>query len=343
MRRYHPELVDIEARGAEQSRLHEQAAEVAFRHFGRQVFVRGVVEVSNYCRENCHYCGMRRDNKALDRARAVHDEIAEVLIHHRPAAITDINIQTGEDPVGARTVVLPLVRTLQRETDLGISVCLGTLDFDLYDDLKAAGAAVYIIKFETADGTDYDRLNSPGNLDERLEHIRWLAANGWFVSSGFIAGLPGQDETHLLDNCRLAATLPLRGCSVSPFVPGESTPLTGNAPGDAETTLNCMAILRRMRPDWMIPAVSALNLAKSGSYRRGLQAGANLVTINLTPRGLREDYLLYKRERFIMDEERVLSAIAAAGLVPSRRSLADFFRATAAIGEVREAGLPVPT
>ena len=103
-----------------------------------------------------------------------------------------------------------------------------------------------------------------------------------------------------------------------------------------------MAILRRMRPDWVIPAVSALNLAKSGSYRRGLQAGANLVTINLTPRGLREDYLLYKRERFIMDEERVLSAIAAAGLVPSRQSLAEFFRANAA-SEVREASLSLPT
>jgi biotin synthase len=342
MRQYCPELRDIEARGADQSRLHEQAAGAAFKHFGRRVFVRGVVEVSNYCRENCHYCGMRRDNKALDRARAVHDEIADVLIHHRPAAITDVNIQTGEDPLGARTVALPLVQTLQRETDLGISVCLGTLDFDIYNELKGAGASVYIMKFETADGTDYDRLDSPGNLDERLEHIRWLADHGWHVSSGFIAGLPGQDETHLLENCRLAASLPLRGCSVSPFVPGESTPLTGNAPGDAETTLNCMAILRLMRPDWVIPAVSALNLAKSGSYRRALQAGANMVTMNLTPRGLREDYLLYKRDRFIMDEERVLSAIAGANLIASRQSLADFYHASTA-RPPREASVPLPT
>ena len=341
MRRYSPELRDIEARGAEQARLHESAAEAASSRFGRQVFVRGVVEVSNYCRENCHYCGMRRDNKSLDRARMVHDEIAEVLIHHRPAVITDVNIQTGEDPLGARTVVLPLVRTLQRETDLGISVCLGTLDFDIYDELKAAGASVYILKFETAHGDDYDRLGSPGNLDERLEHIRWLAASGWRVSSGFIAGLPGQNESHLLDNCRLAARLPLCGCSVSPFVPGEATPLTGAAPGDAELTLNCMAILRRMRPDWVIPAVSALNLAQAGGYQRGLRAGANLVTINLTPRGLREDYLLYKRDRFIMDEERVLAAIAAAGLVPSRQSLADYHRAAA--GPAREASRLLPT
>ena len=231
---------------------------------------------------------------------------------------------------------------MQRETNLGISVCLGTLDFDIYDELKAAGASVYIMKFETADEADYDRLGSPGNLEERLEHIRRLAADGWRVSSGFIAGLPGQNTGHLLENCRLAASLPLRGCSVSPFVPGEATPLSDTAPGDVEMTLNCMAVLRLMRPDWMIPAVSALNLAQPGGYRRGLRTGANLVTINLTPRRLQQDYLLYKRERFIMDENRVLAAITDAGLVPSRQSLADFCRVDAT-APVREASFSLPT
>jgi biotin synthase len=324
--RYCPELRDLAAHGSQQAQLHEQAAEAAARSFGRRVFVRGVVEVSNYCRENCRYCGMRRDNRSLSRARAVHDSIAQMLIHHRPAVVTDINIQTGEDPVAARTVVLPLVRTLQRETNLGLSVCLGTLDYDIYAELREAGASVYIMKFETACADEYDTFQAPGNLSERLDHIRWLSANGWRVSSGFIAGLPGQQASGLLGNCRLAAGLPVQGCSVSPFIPGESTPLTGAAHGDAETTLNCMAILRLMRPDWVIPAVSALNLAQAGGYGRGLRAGANMVTINLTPRLLQRDYLLYKRERFIMDEERVLSAISAEGLAPSQQSLADFFR-----------------
>jgi biotin synthase len=91
--------------------------------------------------------------------------------------------------------------------------------------------------------------------------------------------------------------------------------------------LNCMAVLRLMRPDWVIPAVSALNLSRDGrGYRRGLRAGANLVTINLTPRDLRRDYVIYKRDRYIMDEERVLSALAAEGLAPSDQSLAEFFQ-----------------
>jgi len=340
--RYCPDVRDLGARGSEQARLHEQAAEAAVSSFGRQVFVRGVVEVSNYCRENCLYCGMRRDNKSLVRARALHDAIAEGLIHHRPGVITDINIQTGEDPVAAGMLVLPLIRTLRRETNLGLSVCLGTLDHDIYTELKTAGASVYILKFETASATHYDKLHAPGNLTERLNHIHWLSANGWRVSSGFIAGLPGQQEADLLHNCRLAAELPVHGCSVSPFVPGEATPLSETSPGDVETTLNCMAILRLMRPDWVIPAVSALNLAQAGGYRRGLHAGANLVTINLTRGVLRRDYILYRRDRFIMDEDRVLAAISSEGLSPSRQGLAEFYR-TKVIPQAEEETFSLPT
>ena len=318
-------IEDLQARGSAQEVLFEQAAAVSFQKFGRKAFVRGVVEVSNFCRENCTYCGMRRDNRALDRTRACHDEIADLLINHRPAAITDVNIQTGEDPVAAREVVLPLLRTLRRETNLGLSVCLGTLDAKIYTELQAAGATVYILKFETADAADYEHWQSPGKLSERLHHIRQLAADGWKVSSGFIAGMPGQSVEKILANCELATSLPLHGCSVSPFIPGEATPLATTPAGDAETTLNCMAILRRLRPDWLIPAVSALNLAQADSgYRRGLRAGANVVTINLTPENMQRDYLLYKRERFIMDEARVLAAIAAEGLEPSALSMADY-------------------
>jgi biotin synthase len=147
------------------------------------------------------------------------------------------------------------------------------------------------------------------------------------VSSGFIVGLPGQPDEMIASTLELLGTLPLAGCSVSPFIPGDETPLAQKPAGSIDLTLNCMAALRLMRPDWIIPAVSALNLAEPGcGYQRGLRTGANLVTVNLTPSGLREDYLLYKRERFIMTEERILSAIAAEDLQPSRQSLDSFFR-----------------
>src|SRR5688572_26102420 len=126
--------------GKAQEQLHARAREAAIEHFGRNVFLRGVVEVSNFCRENCHYCGMRRDNESLSRFRAKHDQIAELLIHHRPRSMTDVNIQTGEDPVVVRDLVIPLIQTIRRDTPLGVSVCLGSLAESMYDGLKAAGA-----------------------------------------------------------------------------------------------------------------------------------------------------------------------------------------------------------
>jgi len=270
---------------------------------------------------------MRRGNRNLSRFRAHHEQLAELIFQHRPASVTDINIQAGEDPVAVREVALPLIRELHRRTDLGISVCLGSLTPDLYTQLKEAGASIYILKFETASAARYVEMEAPGSLDRRLENIRHLAAAGWYVSSGFIASLPGETDQDLLANFSLAADLPIDGCSVSPFIPGEETPLAGSPVGDINLTLNCMAALRLMRPDWIIPSVSALNLAEpSSGYRRGLRTGANLVTINLTPSEIRGDYLLYKRDRFIMTEERILSAIAAENLVPSEQSLTDYYR-----------------
>ena len=312
--------------GAAQTALHERAAAATREEFGNHVFVRAVVEVSNFCRENCSYCGMRRDNRALNRFRARHQQIAELLIHHRPESVTDINIQTGEDPVAVREVVLPLIEALRRETPLGISVCLGTLSPELYDALQAAGASIFIMKFENGDAGQYQQFAAPGTLAERLGHIRLLAKRGWQVSSGFIAGLPGQTPRDLLANFEVARDLPLSGCSVSPFIPGCETPLATAAASPADWTFNSVSALRLLRPDWVIPAVSAFNLAARDGYRRGLRAGANLVTMNLTPEEVRDDYVIYKRDRFIMTEERVLQAIDAEGLQPSKTGLAEYYR-----------------
>jgi biotin synthase len=327
---YVPQGPELCVHGAQQAALHERAGAAARERFGRSVFVRAVVEVSNYCRENCAYCGMRRDNRALARYRASADQLAELLVQHRPASVTDVNIQAGEDPVAVREVVLPLIRAVRRETPLGVSVCLGTLSREFYAELQAAGATIYIMKFEVGDAASYEQFEAPGTLSERLRHIRLLAAEGWHVSSGFIVGLPGQGPAELAANLELAASLPLQGCSVSPFIPGEDTPLARHPAANANWTLNCMAALRLMRPDWVIPAVSALNLADQHGYLRGLRAGANLVTMNLTPGELRGDYVIYKRNRYIMTEDRVLEAIADAGLMPSALSLAEFYRRRAA-------------
>ncbi|MHB1307264.1 MAG: biotin synthase BioB [Limisphaerales bacterium] len=337
LRMYQPNTVDLTVNGSRQAALYERAAAETRARFGRKIFVRGVVEVSNHCRENCHYCGMRRDNGGLDRYRAHLDTLADLLLHHRPASVTDLNIQAGEDPVAVREVVLPLIRTLRRESSLGVSVCLGTLPPPLYQELQSAGASIYILKFETADPARYARLQAPGSLEERLAHVRWLVEHGWKVSSGFIAGLPGQGAAELAANLELARDLPIHGCSVSPFVVGDGTPLQGTPAPDGMWAINCMAALRLLRPEWIIPAVSALNLTAEDGYRRGLRAGANLVTINLTPSRLRDDYVIYKRDRIIMSEDRILSALEAEGLTPSTRGLVAHYEA----GDHALAGRPL--
>jgi biotin synthase len=306
--------------------LEQRAGTLRDEVFGRQVFVRGVIEVSNFCRQNCNYCGMRRDNRDLRRFRLGLDELRDVIRDGLPEVITDLNIQTGEDTVGIREVVLPLVEMLRAETKLGISVCLGTLEAKLYDDLRAAGASYYIIKLETGNPQHYREVQAPGTFEKRLEAIRYLASTGWAVSSGFIVGLPGQTRAHIDETLDLLSELPLAGASVSPFISGEQTPYAGHATGSFETTLECIARLRLRNPSYVIPAISALNLLAEDGYVRALKAGANLATINLTPPVNRDDYLLYKRSRHIMHEQRVRNAIAAAGCAISTVSLAETMR-----------------
>ncbi len=313
----------LQLRGVDQASLLEQAEALTRAEFGNQVFVRGVVEISNFCRQNCHYCGMRRSRADLERYRIPFEVLCDSLINRRPAYVTDINLQAGEDPKAVREIVLPLLKELRKHTKLGLSVGLGTLSPDLCDELRAAGATFYIIKFETASKDSYQRLEAPGKLAARLDTIRRLAATGWKVSSGFIAGLPGETVDDLAASLKLISELPLAGSSVSPFIPGSHTPLANAPAGDLETALNCLALLRLRNPDHIIPAVSAFGNGDIAGYVRALRSGANLTTVNLTPDEWRGNYPIYTTKRWILDEERLTRAIDLAGRQPFATSLRD--------------------
>lgn len=310
----------LEARADAQDSLWERARSVREASFGKRIFIRGVIEVGNFCRQNCSYCGMRRENGGLRRFRLAREVVRRLIGENLPASVTDLNFQAGEDSVVLREVVLPVVEEVAKERRLGISVCLGTLDFRLYDELKQAGAQSYIIKLETGDPEQYRLLQCPGTLERRIEAIRYLARTGWRVSSGLIHGLPNQTLDQVEATLDLLSSLPLAGCSVSPFIPGEGTPLSSARAADLDQTLNAVAVLRLFSPRWVVPAVSALNLCHSSGYVRALRAGANLTTINLTPSEWRDDYQLYRRNRWIMTEARVLGAIEEAGCEPSLES-----------------------
>jgi biotin synthase len=321
----------LRSRGNSQQTLHRAARQQRDARFGKTVFVRAVVELSSFCRQNCNYCGMRRDNRNLDRYRLSLDQLLDIIVHHRPAVITDIDIQAGEDPVAVRNIVLPLIRQLRRQTNLGITICLGTLSRREFDELREAGADYCVLKIETGDAAHYRQILAPGAFRQRLEAIRYLAATGWSVSSGIIVGLPGQADEMILNSLELMTTLPLVGASVSPFIAGHDTPYAAQPNGDLELTLNCVAVMRLAAPHWIIPAVSAMKMVGHDGYARALNAGANLTTINLTPTECRSQYPIYRRDRFIMDEERVLSAIDRAGCSPSTLSISNHLRTRPAL------------
>jgi biotin synthase len=229
------------------------------------------------------------------------------------------------------------VRELRRRTNLGITLCLGTLSPFEYEELHAAGGDFYVIKLETGDADHYQSIGSPGTLAKRLTAIRYLNGNGWKVSSGFIVGLPGQTPRMVEQTLNLLTDLPLAGCSVSPFVAGEQTPFATAASGDIELTLDCVARMRLGAPHWIIPAVSAMRLVSEDGYVRAFNAGANLATINLTPSAARANYPIYKSDRVIMDEERVLSSIAQAGCEVSRVGISEHLRKTNSLASVHPA------
>ncbi len=274
---------------------------------------------------------MRRDNRTLDRYRLAADQLLDLIVHHRPAGITDLDIQAGEDPVAVREIVLPLIRELRRRTNLGITLCLGTLSASEFDELREAGADYCVLKIETGDAAHYRQVAAPGSLKRRLDTIRYLASTGWNVSSGIIVGLPGQTDEMILNSLELLTALPLAGSSVSPFIAGHDTPFAGQPNGDLELTLNCLALMRLASPHWIIPAVSAMKMVGRDGYARALNAGANLTTINLTPAECRSQYPIYRKDRFIMDEERVLSAIDRAGCAPSGIGISEYLRARSAL------------
>lgn len=314
----------LQLHGKNAHNLRREALKEKERVFGNKVFVRGVIEVSNYCRENCNYCGMRRENRSLKRFRISRDRIIEIISQGLPKIVTDLNFQAGEDPRVIEEIILPVIHYVRAHTSLGVSLCLGTLSSSHYAALQSAGASYYIIKLETTDTDHYRRLSAPGTLEERLRAVQELAESGWNVSSGIILGLPGQTLEMVAAAIQFLRSLPLAGVSVSPFIPGEETPLSGEKPPDPEAVLNAVAILRLANPDRILPAVSAMNLLGEDQYVEALRSGANLVTMNLTPEKQQADYLLYAKRRFIMNQRRIENALRQAGGEASTISLAEF-------------------
>jgi biotin synthase len=307
----------LKARGDEQKALHQRACEARNKVFGEKCFVRAVVEVTNVCRVNCSYCEMRRDNSALRRYVMSKKDILYAINEVRQSGIKTVMLQGGETLATTQLVIKVLEEINEKgiSDELDIILYLGNKKLEDYKKLHQKGAKGYILKLETTNAHLHYQLRRT-SLQERLDCLLNLRQLGYHVGTGIIAGLPGQDMESIVDDLYFIGQQTWSMCSVSPFIPptnGDSN-LTRYPPGDLDLTLNIIAILRLMQPWAVIPTVSALEMLAQKAQIRGLNAGANLVTINYTPEEFRPLYVIYNKNRFIVGLEHAKQVIAAAGM-----------------------------
>lgn len=303
--------------GEAQQELFRQARAARHAAGADEVKLRGVIELTNYCQKTCDYCAIRAGNKDLSRYRMTEDNIMGLAESIREAGIGTVFLQGGQDPK-TDPLISAVIPRIRRELDCEVLLCMGEKPRAIYQEWAALGATSYILKFETSDPKLYDEIvRTP--LAKRLDCLRWLKETGMEVGTGNIVGLPGQTMETLIDDILLAEELEPDFLSSSPFIPNEGTPLETISEGDVDMTLNTMAVYRLLFPGALVPTVSALEKLRGGGQLAGLQAGANVITINFTPKDFRDKYAIYSAKgRFIVSGNHALHIIEDAGLTVRR-------------------------
>ncbi|MCC9312337.1 radical SAM protein [Kitasatospora sp. RB6PN24] len=303
------------ATGESQQELFAEARRLRDEHFGPQVVLRGVVEITNVCRVNCEYCPMRKDNtRENDRFFMSSEAILSCVNSIREAGIDIILLQGGETPRSLVAVkeAIPAIRELY-DGKVEILLNLGNFSRQQYEELRELGATSYILKHETSDPELHMRLRHE-SLDERLRCMKDLLALGYKVGTGLISGLPDQSLDSIVDDVLLAGDLGVHMCSVSPFVPAPNTPMSVLPAAPVGMALNIMAVLRICYPHLLIPSVSALEKNEEGGQSSGLGAGANVLTVNFTNEADRDRYLIYGSKRYVVGLQHVKDIVHRAGL-----------------------------
>ncbi len=300
------------AEAADQQLLFERARQARAAAGVAAVTLRGVIEISNHCQKSCDYCAMRGPNGELERyrmdAEAILAIVGSIHAHGVPIAF----LQAGQDP-RSDAVVEQVIPAIKARFGLQVLLCLGERPRAAYERFATLGADSYILKFETSDPALYEAIaRTP--LARRLDCIRSLQGLGFAVGTGNIVGLPGQSLETLVDDIQLALALQPDFVSASPFIPNPSTPFEGDPCGSLALTLNTLAIYRIALKTPLIPNVSALEKLQPGGQLLGLQAGANVMTVNFTPRTFQEKFNIYSNERFVVSLQHALDTIEAAGL-----------------------------
>jgi biotin synthase len=302
----------LTAEGSLQQELFEKARQV--RHDAGQddVVLRGVIEISNACQKNCDYCAMRYVNNELGRYFLAPSDIIRLAETIKESGINIVFLQGGQYPSND-TILEEVIPIIRKNLGLEVMLCLGERPKDVYEKFFQLGTASYILKYETSDPVLYNRITH-GQLTNRLRYIEWIRESGMKFGTGNIIGLPGQSMASLVDDILLGKQINPDFISTSPFIPNSNTPLENSPKGSVNLTLNTMAIMRIILKKPLIPSVSALESVYAEGQTAGLNAGANVITINFTPKTNQDLYKIYSERRFVVSLDHALRTIERAGL-----------------------------
>jgi iron-only hydrogenase maturation rSAM protein HydE len=266
----------------------------AFRehYWGRKTFLRGIIEISNHCRQNCLYCGLRRDNAALSRYRMTPESVFAVATAAKTLGFGTVVLQAGEDPGFPASQVAALVRRIKTELNLAVTLSLGEWSRAEYQQWREAGADRYLLKLETVNETNYARLRPGKTLGQRIKALEQLAALNYETGSGLISGLPGDAPGALSQGLELLAGFRPDMLSIGPFVPHPDTPLKRCAPGSGTDNLRALAMARVAVPEAHIPVTSALGLQGDAVRLLALEV-ANVLMLSQTPENVRKEYAIF--------------------------------------------------
>ena len=296
----------LASKGQELQKLYELADGIRRERMGDDVFVRGIVEFSNICANNCAYCGIRAGNRAVSRYRMTPEEILDVACSMSGTERTTIVLQSGETQAIGDEELGEIVKAIKRETALSVTLSVGNRPYGVYQYWRRCGMDRYLLRFETSDPVLFERLRPGTTLEERLQCLRDLSCLGVQTGSGFMIGLPGENLEILADNILLCRELELDMIGIGPFIPHPGTPLAGKENvyhNDQEVFFKAIAVLRVFNPDAHIPATTAYDAVWPHEGRnRVLQVGANVFMPNNTPVRYRKDYLLYPGKPCITED-----------------------------------------
>lgn len=284
--------------------LFEKARRIRQKYYGDTVFTRGLIEFTNYCRNDCYYCGIRKSNGQAERYRLTKEDILLCTKQGYELGFRTFVLQGGEDAYFTDEKIADMVSSIKSQhPDCAVTLSIGERAYDSYKLFYEAGADRYLLRHETADEVHYGRLHPKElSLSHRKECLYQLKEIGYQVGCGFMVGSPYQTVENLAEDMLFIKNLQPHMVGIGPFVPHHQTPFAGKKQGTVELTLFMLGLLRLMLPKVLLPATTALGTIDPRGREKGILAGANVVMPNLSPTTVRKKYTLYDNKICTGDE-----------------------------------------